>query len=185
MGSTNNVASTPLQVPRNVGPLTNPSREDSALSDYASEAGIGIIPDAPCDISDYTPTGLFTNGSAGSENRSLGNPLGLSHTLPWSEGAATLGACMQANVASGNRSIVAIANGMRVPQNEPSETPVPDACGIVQLLVNDMADEIATGANDDGNGTIVNLTLQAKSTESITTVSTTKRSSSQKQNSMS
>jgi hypothetical protein len=92
---------------------------------------------------------------------------------------------MQANVASGNRSIVAIANGMRVPQNEPSETPVPDACGIVQLLVNDMADEIATGANDDGNGTIVNLTLQAKSTENITTVSTTKRSSSQKQNSMS
>jgi hypothetical protein len=142
------MTSTPLPVPIIGDSQNNPPKEDSALADSASEAGIGIVDITSNDPATFLPPAIFGNLISTLALDSFGNPLGPSHTAHYVEGFT---GDTERNGVSGTAAVFAIVDTTNFTPDVPRENAVPGSREIAQprTKYQDTNDEEQEVNNDD------------------------------------
>jgi hypothetical protein len=164
------MTSTSLPVPIIRDSRNNPPKEDSALADSASEAGIGIVDITSNDPATFLPPAIFGNLISTLALDSFGNPLGPSHTEQYVEGVT---GDTERNGVSGVAAVVTIINTANFTPDVPRENAVPGTREIARprTKYQDMNDEEQEVNDDDGISEILNVQLKAQK-ENKTTMKT-------------
>jgi hypothetical protein len=139
---------TSLPVPIIGDSQNNPPKEDLALADSASEAGIGIVDITSNGPATFLPPVIFRNLISTLALDSFGNPLGPSHTAQYVEAVT---GDTERNGVSGTAAIFAIVDTTNFTTDVPRENAVPGTREIARprTKYQDMNDEEQEVNDDD------------------------------------